>query len=52
MLKVLPPAVKPLKDCKGNVVADYQKLLEKEWLKELRKKYKVDINKEVLSTIK
>ncbi len=52
VLKVLPPAVKPLKDCKGNVVADYQKLLEKEWLKELRKKYKVDINKEVLSTIK
>jgi peptidyl-prolyl cis-trans isomerase SurA len=39
------------KDVKGVVVNDYQKFLEEKWLKALRKKYKVDIDKEVLKTV-
>ena len=39
-------------DVKGLVTADYQTYLEDEWVKSLRKKYDVIINKEVLKTIK
>lgn len=39
-------------DVKGLVTADYQTYLEEEWVKKLRKKYDVIINKEVLKTIK
>lgn len=35
-------------DVRGQAVADYQAQLEKEWLKELHKKYKVTVNKDVL----
>lgn len=45
--KVLPPAQKELKDARGYVIADYQDYLEKEWLKELKKSYKVKVNEEV-----
>ena len=38
-------------DVKGQVVNDYQKYLEEKWVKTLRKKYKVKINKEVLKTV-
>ena len=39
------------KDVKGLVTADYQKSLEDKWVKSLRKKYKVKIDKEVLKTV-
>jgi peptidyl-prolyl cis-trans isomerase SurA len=39
-------------DVKGLVTADYQDYLEKEWVKSLREKYKVKVNKDVLKTIK
>lgn len=39
------------KDVKGAVVNDYQKYIEEKWVKKLRKKYKVEINKEVLKTV-
>ena len=38
-------------DVKGKVTADYQQYLEAQWVESLRKKYKIEINKEVLSTI-
>lgn len=38
-------------DVKGAVTNDYQKFLEEKWLKSLRKKYKVKVNKEVLKTV-
>ena len=38
-------------DVKGSVTADYQKHLEEQWLKKLRKKYKVKVNKEILKTV-
>ena len=39
------------KDVKGLVTADYQKFLEEKWVKSLRKKYKVKIDKDVLKTV-
>ena len=39
------------KDVKGQVVTDYQKYLEDKWVKFLRKKYKVKIDKKVLKTV-
>lgn len=39
-------------DVRGQVTADYQEHLEKEWVKKLNKKAKVEINQDVLKTIK
>jgi len=50
--KVIPPQPKELSEARGMVTADYQTYLEKEWIKELRKKYPVTINKEVLNELK
>lgn len=50
--KVLPKSPKTLAESRGMVTADYQNYLEKEWLDYLKKKYVVQINKDVLNTIK
>jgi peptidyl-prolyl cis-trans isomerase SurA len=39
------------KDVKGAVQNDYQKYLEERWVKALRKKYKVKVDKKVLGTV-
>jgi len=39
-------------DVRGLVTADYQNYLDSEWIKQLRKKYHIVVNEEVLSTIK
>lgn len=38
-------------DVRGTVASDYQQQLESEWVKELRKKYKVKINKKALKKL-
>lgn len=38
-------------DVKGLVSNDYQKFLEEKWVKSLRKKYKVKVDKEVLKSV-
>lgn len=38
-------------DVRGQVVADYQQMLELEWVKSLRQRYPVQINQEILKTI-
>jgi peptidyl-prolyl cis-trans isomerase SurA len=49
---VLKPAPKQLNEARGLITADYQNYLEKEWIKALRAKYPVVVNKEVLAKIK
>jgi peptidyl-prolyl cis-trans isomerase SurA len=49
--KVMPPSRKELKDIRGMVIADYQDFLEKEWVKNLRSKYEVKINQDVLNKL-
>ena len=49
---VRKPEPKQLSEAKGQILADYQDYLEKEWVSQLRKKYSVVINEEVLGTIR
>jgi peptidyl-prolyl cis-trans isomerase SurA len=49
--KKLPSQVKELKEAKGLITAAYQDYLETTWLDELRKKYPVTIDKEILYSI-
>ncbi|MCX6273525.1 MAG: hypothetical protein NTU44_20340, partial [Bacteroidetes bacterium] len=46
------PEPKSLNEARGLVTADYQNYLEKAWIKELRDKYPVKVDKDVLSTLK
>ncbi len=48
---VLPAAPKKLEESRGYVIADYQSKLEAEWVKELRTKYAVKVNKEVQESL-
>ena len=36
---------------RGQVVADYQEMLEKEWVARLRRQYTFEVNKDVLETV-
>ncbi len=49
---ILPAQEKTLKDARGLYTADYQTYLEKEWIGELRNKYTIEINKEVLDQVR
>ncbi|XOV67748.1 MAG: peptidylprolyl isomerase [Fluviicola sp.] len=46
--KILPPGEKEFSEAKGAVTSDYQEYLEKEWLKELKEKHEIVVNKDVL----
>lgn len=50
--RIIPPAPKTLDEARGLITAAYQDSLEKEWIKELRAKYPVTVDKEVLYSIK
>jgi peptidyl-prolyl cis-trans isomerase SurA len=45
--EIIPASNKELSEIKGKVISDYQVYLEEEWIKTLKKNYKVDINKKV-----
>lgn len=49
--QVMPPAPKALEEARGAITAAYQDALEKEWIAELRARYPVTVNKDVLYTI-
>ena len=50
--KVLGPEGKELDECRGLVTAQYQTYLEDEWIKTLRSKYSVEVDKSVLEKLK
>ncbi len=45
---VLAPSFRDLDGIRGKVMSDYQNYLEEEWMKELKKKYTVKVNKKAL----
>lgn len=49
--KVLKKGPEDYTDVRGLVVADYQEMLEKEWVATLRRKYTFEVNKDVLETV-
>lgn len=50
--KVLNPEPKQLNEARGLITSDYQNYLEKAWIQNLREKYPVTVNKNVLARIK
>lgn len=50
--RILEPEIKKLSEARGIVTADYQNHLEKAWIAELRAKYPVKVDHELLKTIK
>lgn len=48
---IVAPEPKMLKEAKGMVTSDYQNYLEKEWIRELRAKYPVTVNEEIVKTL-
>jgi len=47
----IPPEAKTLEEARGLYVSDYQKYLEDKWIKELRAKYKITVDKKLLKSI-
>jgi peptidyl-prolyl cis-trans isomerase SurA len=45
------PEPKELNEARGQITSDYQNYLETEWLKELKAKYPVEVNRELLARI-
>ncbi|MCU0419014.1 MAG: hypothetical protein MUC38_05090, partial [Cyclobacteriaceae bacterium] len=43
----VPAGIKSLEEARLHVITDYQDWLEKEWIRELRKKYRIKENKKV-----
>lgn len=41
-----------MEDVSEQVIADYQEMKEKEWVEQLRRKYNVEINRQVINSIK
>lgn len=49
--QVIPPTPKSLDEARGFIVSDYQEFLEKEWIRQLREKYPVTVNRAVFNTL-
>lgn len=49
--QIVGPEPKSLKEAKGYIVSDYQEYLEKTWLAELRKKYPLVVDEQVLRSL-
>jgi peptidyl-prolyl cis-trans isomerase SurA len=50
--KVIPETNKSFDECKGKIVNDYQQYLEQNWVSELKKEFKVNINQQVFEKLK
>lgn len=49
--EVIPPKHKELDEARGLVTSDYQNYLEDKWVEELKQKYPVSVNQEVLDLL-
>ena len=52
IFEIIQPAPKKLNEAEGLIVSEYQQFLEEKWLNELQAKHKVEINYDVLYSIK
>lgn len=50
--RIVEPEPRKLDEARGLVTADYQTYLEKQWIEELRGKYNIEVNRDLLSKIK
>lgn len=51
VIEIIPEGPRPLKEIRGLVTSDYQKYLETEWITELKDKYEVHVNEDVMSDL-
>lgn len=51
IVNIEQPQPKTLSEAKGFIVSDYQEYLEKQWIEELREKYTVQVNEDVLGSL-
>jgi peptidyl-prolyl cis-trans isomerase SurA len=49
--ELIPPISKELNEARGYAVADYQDYLEKKWVEDLRKEYKVNLDQKVFDSL-
>ena len=49
--RTTPSTQKTLGDARGYIIADYQDSLDKEWITQLKKEYKVEVNESVLNNL-
>lgn len=49
---IIPETLKTFDEAKGSVISDYQTQKEENWIKQLKEKYKIIINQDVLSHVK
>jgi len=50
--QIIKPQPKKFEEAKGLIIADYQNYLEVQWINNLRKKYKVNINNDIFNEFK
>lgn len=50
--EVLPAGPKTIEDTRGKAINDYQQYLEDNWVAELKKEFKVEVNKDVFEKVK
>ena len=49
---LLPARIKTLDEAKGNVINDYQAILETNWINDLHKRFKVKVNQDAFKRVK
>jgi peptidyl-prolyl cis-trans isomerase SurA len=49
--EILPARLKELSEIRGLATADYQNYLEAKWIEQLKKKYNIKVNKELLKKL-
>lgn len=50
--EILPAGPQRLEEVRGKVIAEYQAYLEKNWIRDLREKYQVTVNRQILGKIR
>ncbi len=50
--EVLPKKIKTFEEAKGLIISDYQAYKEKNWVKQLKEKYKIVVNQSALNKVK
>ena len=50
--KIIPATSKTLDEARGRVINDYQQYLEDNWVSNLKKEFKVNVNQEVFEKLK